>query len=441
MSNAAATEGTSPLDHDWAIGSLPCTVSGIKGGPRVLDLSKIIDSGGSSQAQLSVLECVEILASLTSSFQAMTQAMEAGEATVGTASFRKTAGLRAIAAWGLEGLRGSLHSRGAKVFSPALSEQSIATQQPPSTNQEQVVTPTDQQEVAEPPDKQKEAAAASVSPAPAGRDKDSVIAQLRARLAGAEASCEVVKTIPGTSPGARAEATAAAAVAPTTVAAVPTAAQGSAANNVLRQEENRKLVELVQTTDVPSEIKHRARVDPTRGQSATPAMTCEQDHASHGVRLTPTITSADNSGVDAVLETMRDASGVVTWHNLRDRLVEAMQRASNLNLFGERKVLGDVIARGTQMESVIRNPAGIQGVLSQMLPSIRGVSQRAAEADMAKMRKLQLTHRNQFSVLGAAGYGGAASTGVAYRGGFPAVRSYGEVVLAGGGARASGRKH
>ena len=151
--------------------------------------------------------------------------------------------------------------------------------------------------------------------------------------------------------------------------------------------------------------------------------------------------TADNSGVDAVLETMRDASGVVTWHNLRDRLVEAMQRASNLNLFGERKVLGDVIARGTQMESVIRNPAGIQGVLSQMLPSIRGVSQRAAEADMAKMRKLQLTHRNQFSVLGAAGYGGAASTGVAYRGGFPAVRSYGEVVLAGGGARASGRKH
>ena len=67
MSNAAATEGTSPLDHDWAIGSLPCTVSGIKGGPRVLDLSKIIDSGGSSQAQLSVLECVEILASLVTS--------------------------------------------------------------------------------------------------------------------------------------------------------------------------------------------------------------------------------------------------------------------------------------------------------------------------------------------------------------------------------------
>ena len=42
MSNAAATAGASPPDHDWAIGSLPCTKSRMKGGPRILDLSKII---------------------------------------------------------------------------------------------------------------------------------------------------------------------------------------------------------------------------------------------------------------------------------------------------------------------------------------------------------------------------------------------------------------
>ena len=64
MSNAAITAGASPLDHNWAIGSLPCTKAGTKDGHRVLDLSKTIDSGGSSLAQLSVLECVELLAPL-----------------------------------------------------------------------------------------------------------------------------------------------------------------------------------------------------------------------------------------------------------------------------------------------------------------------------------------------------------------------------------------
>ena len=110
------------------------------------------------------------------------------------------------------------------------------------------MTPTDQQEVVEPRDKQQEAAAARVSPAPVGSDKHSVIAQLRACLAVAETSCEVAKTISGTAPGARAGATAAA-----TVAAVPTAAQLSTANDDLRQEKNRKFVKLVQTTDVPRE--------------------------------------------------------------------------------------------------------------------------------------------------------------------------------------------
>ena len=67
MSNVAATAGASPLDYDWAIGSLPCKKPGMKGGPRVLDLSKIIDSGELSLAQLSVLECVKLLAPLVTS--------------------------------------------------------------------------------------------------------------------------------------------------------------------------------------------------------------------------------------------------------------------------------------------------------------------------------------------------------------------------------------
>ena len=202
MSNAAVTAGASPLDHNWAIESLPCTKLGMKGGPRVLDLSKIIDSGGSSLAQLSVRRAPrasdETLGHQeVSSFKAMTQAMGAGEATVGTAAFRKAAGPRIMAAWGLEGLRGSLHSRGSKVFLPALPEQSTSEQQTPAAQQERVVAPTYQQDIDELPDTQ-ETAAAPVATAPETRSsQDSVIAQLRAQLAVGEAPREVTKTTPG----------------------------------------------------------------------------------------------------------------------------------------------------------------------------------------------------------------------------------------------------
>ena len=65
------------------MGSLPCIKYGMKGGPKVLDLSKIISPDGSSPAQLSVLDCVELLAPIveavghqeTSAFKAMTEAM------------------------------------------------------------------------------------------------------------------------------------------------------------------------------------------------------------------------------------------------------------------------------------------------------------------------------------------------------------------------------
>ena len=254
MSIAAATARASPLDPDWVLGALPCTKLGMKGGPRVLDLSKIIDLDGSSLAQLSVPECAELLAPLvaslghleTSSFEAKTQALGAGEATVGTAAFRKAAGPRVMAAWGLEGLRGSLHSRGSKVFLPALREQGVGVPQPPTTQQEQVETPAVQQEVVEPREGLQETAAAPPAGAPVKRNQDSVIAQLRARLTVAEASCEVVKTVPATGPGA-----AAATAAPV---ATPTTAQRAATNEILQQGENKKFVDLVQSKDVPREV-------------------------------------------------------------------------------------------------------------------------------------------------------------------------------------------
>ena len=124
-----------------------------------------------------------------------------------------------------------------------------------------------------------------------------------------------------------------------------------------------------------------------------------------------------------MLETKRDSSGKFDWFTLHDRLTEAMQRASDLSLLDERKVLGDVIARGSQMQMVLRNAAAVLGLFSRMLPSIRGVAQEVAEADMAEMRKLHLMNRNQFSVLGAA----------CYAGGNPGWGAYAGAALAGGG--------
>ena len=127
---------------------------------------------------------------------------------------------------------------------------------------------------------------------------------------------------------------------------------------------------------------------------------------------------------------MRDASGKLDWFHLHAQLTEAMQRASDLALLEERKVLGDVIARGSQIQLVFHNATAVLGVFSRMLPSIHGVSQEVAEADMAEKRKLNIHTRNQFSALGAAGYAGGTPTGGAYGG----------AALAGGRGRSSGRK-
>ncbi|CAN0395820.1 unnamed protein product, partial [Laminaria digitata] len=245
MSDAAVTAGASPLDSNWSVGSLLCTKPGLKGGPRVLDLAKIITAGGSNLAQLSVLECVTLLAPLVQSlgyqevpsFQAMADATVAAEATVGTVAFKKAAGPRVIAAWALEGLRGQLYERGAKVFLPALPTPGATDQQPPATQQEQAVRPAAERETGE------------TAPTPAASSsQEELIRELRAKLQEAEASqtAAAADVIVGKGPGAPARA-AAATVEP------PTAAQQQAANDALQKGENRKFVDLVQSRDVTRE--------------------------------------------------------------------------------------------------------------------------------------------------------------------------------------------
>lgn len=104
MSNAAVAAGARPLDPNWAMGSLLYTEHGMNGGTKVHDLSKLISPHGSSLAKISVLDCFEPIAPLggtvghqgTSAFKAMAEAMGAGDATVGTAAFRKAAGPRRV---------------------------------------------------------------------------------------------------------------------------------------------------------------------------------------------------------------------------------------------------------------------------------------------------------------------------------------------------------
>lgn len=112
---------------------------GMTGVPKVLDRSKIIRPDGSSLAQLPVLDCVELLAPLveavgheeTSGFKAMAEALGAGDTTVSTVAFRNAAGRRVIAAWGPARLRGMLHTKGAKLFLPALPASGTTGKQQP----------------------------------------------------------------------------------------------------------------------------------------------------------------------------------------------------------------------------------------------------------------------------------------------------------------------
>ncbi|CAN0345137.1 unnamed protein product [Pylaiella littoralis] len=120
----------------------------MRGGPYVVDQSKIILADGSSFTNLSLLQATERLAPLVgswgnqtemSAFAAMAAAVTASDATIGTAAFKKAAGPRAMLLWGLEALRDHLHERGAKVFLPGTKAPAAAT--PASAEQQSPPAP------------------------------------------------------------------------------------------------------------------------------------------------------------------------------------------------------------------------------------------------------------------------------------------------------------
>ena len=89
--------------------------------------SDVFSSDGTSLAHISVLECVELLAPLAACLgppghvnlprRPPTQWLAPDAMfTVGVSAFRKAARPRAMAAWGLEGIRAALHAGGAEVL-------------------------------------------------------------------------------------------------------------------------------------------------------------------------------------------------------------------------------------------------------------------------------------------------------------------------------------
>eukprot|EP00904_Undaria_pinnatifida_P002455 jgi/Undpi1/1220/HiC_scaffold_108.g14134.m1 len=155
----------------------------------------------------------------------------------------------------------------------------------------------------------------------------------------------------------------------------PTAAQRAHAAEVKQRQENKKLVELVQSST-------RERLDP-------------------------------------VLEVMRDVDGIFPWYDLVTSLESAMEMAMDFNLLDARKGLSDTLSRGGRVVAACSNPRTVLGVLSKMLPFVQGVSQDVHEADCADLCKIHaltmnhLTSPDGTGLVGQAltGFGGQAGTG------------------------------
>lgn len=86
---------------------------------------------------------------------------------------------------------------------------------------------------------------------------------------------------------------------------------------------------------------------------------------------------------------IRDVDGAFNWYDLVPPLQTAMQMLTDLNLSDSRKIHSDTIAQGGRMRMVAAcdNPRIVLGVFSKILPSVRGMSQEAHEADCAELGK------------------------------------------------------
>lgn len=121
--------GATPLwTPNGFAGSFRAPKPGLRGQPRVLDITHVIHHDGASLSKISLPEATERLAPFvavcddanTSVFVVMSEATAVSTSAVRIASFRNAEGVRMLVMWALEALRTSLLYRGSKVYLPPL---------------------------------------------------------------------------------------------------------------------------------------------------------------------------------------------------------------------------------------------------------------------------------------------------------------------------------
>ena len=163
-------------------------------------------------------------------FETMDEASAVSAAAVGTAAYKNAEGMRVLVSWALEALRPSLFEKGSRAYMPVL----VAPQQEPAEEP----TPQEAYKKAVPASKVNDTRAP-----PQQSQEDATPAQQHesARAAGREQLAATTATQSG---GA-------------SKTSAPAAAQRAHAAEAKQREENKKVVELVQSSTIPREVCER----------------------------------------------------------------------------------------------------------------------------------------------------------------------------------------
>ena len=103
ISDAAVAAGADPLSPYWVRSELRCTKAGLRGRPKVLDLTRVVHHDGANLSKVGLSECAARVAPLVAArgdadtpvFEAMEEPSAASAAAVGTAAFNNAEEVRA----------------------------------------------------------------------------------------------------------------------------------------------------------------------------------------------------------------------------------------------------------------------------------------------------------------------------------------------------------
>ena len=108
MSDGTVVAGANPFSPDWVRSELRCTKAGLRGQPTVLDLTRVVHNNGANFSKVGLSERAAGVAPLaaargdadTSMFKAMEEASTASAAAVGMAAYKNAEGVRVFVGLG-----------------------------------------------------------------------------------------------------------------------------------------------------------------------------------------------------------------------------------------------------------------------------------------------------------------------------------------------------